>query len=211
MNTPALALVLISSSRAYWHYNCRYLRQLSGETKANQTHGAQRQIYRELETIFAESHITIVQFERLLTEMDSITKQAYISSQISDAERKAMESEMLVSATVPTVFVPALGGFLTVTVDKLREEIDEAELYFRDISWLGLSDHWRQEHILDVLRKVELARGARLRRCLRCCAVMEDLPMVQGTSMWMLSMQRGCLCGGLWKLAGQAKASARGR
>lgn len=201
-NTPALSLVLISSSRCFLKYNCRYLHSLHTESKNHEKYGPQRAAFRELEAIFEDSPVTVIQFERLLTALDHNIKNAYTSSNTNPVDRKNTEKEMLVSATVPSMLLPVVGSFLTKTLDEFREEVDELELFFTDISWLGLSDDrrsdvWRREHVLDGLRKVVLPREAPLKRCTRCCAVMED-SYLRGTPPWMLNMQRTCYCAGWW-------------
>lgn len=203
MNTPALSIILISTSRSFLKYNCRFLRGLHAEAKSSQTHGPQRQAFRELEAVFEESPVTVLQFEQLLSELDSGIKTAYLTSQTSDSDRKIAEKEMLVSAKTPSILIPALESFLTTAVENLRGKINEAELYFTDISWLGLSDdsrsnYWRKNHILDVLRKIELPKGGRLKRCTRCCAIVEDKTPQKGSSLWMLNLQRTCFCGNWW-------------
>ena len=136
---------------------------------------------------------------------------------------------MLVSASLPEILSPVVEHLLTTTMENLKQDVDTGELYFLDISWLGLSDdkrsmRWKKEHLLDAVRKVEIGGGHRhnnssnvssdkqrqplennksngsskLRRCTRCCAVMEDLLPVKGGSLWMLNMQRTCFCGGFW-------------
>ena len=174
MNTPALALVLSSTPRSFFKYNCRHLRFLSTELKPGQTHGAQSLLFDELGAVFKKYHVSLIQFERILTELDSIIKTAYVSSQMSEADRKSAEKEILIAATVPSVLVPVLESFLTFSLDNLRAEVNEAELFFTDLSWIGLSDDrasaaWRKDHMLDVLRKVELPREAKIRRCTRLC------------------------------------------
>lgn len=210
INSPVLSLVLVSSSRSFLRYNCRYLRGLSGESKASPSYGAQLQVVRELDNILEDSQVTLVQFDRLLAELDSVLKNAYVTSQLSDAERKKMEKDMLVSATVPRLLVPTVETFLVTSLDKLRDEVDEAELYFTDISWLGLnddgmSDAWQKENVLDVMRKVKLPRETRLRRCTRCCAVMENRAVYVGDDKWMNNFQRFCVCGGWWMVLGHEK------
>lgn len=205
MNSPALSLVLVSSSRSFLKYNCRQLRSLHMEAKSSHAYGSQRQIFREVEAIFEEYPVTVLQFERLLSELDSNIKTAYLTSQISDTDRRNTEKEMLVSARIPSVLTSALESFLMTTVDHLREEVNEAELYFVDISWLGLcddssSDFWRMNHVLDILRKVELPKEAQIRRCTRCCARMEDKHQQKGVSIWFLNMQRTCFCGNWWMI-----------
>lgn len=205
MNTPALALVLSSAPRSFLKYSCRYLRILIAECRPGQMHGAQSLLLNELGAIFKKHHVTLIHFDHILSELDGIIKRTYVSSQMSEAARKNAEKEMLVAATVPSVLVSVLESFLTFSLDSLRGEVDEAELFFADMSWLGLSDDrrsdaWRMNHVLDVLRKVELPRDTKIRRCTRCCAVMEDALVLHGTGPWLASMQRWCICGSWWMM-----------
>ena len=110
---------------------------------------------------------------------------------------------MLISGAVPNELVPVVERLLTNSIPGLRKEVDVAELYFADASWLGLSDdqltlRWKKEHVLDGMRKVELSGRARSRRCARCCAVIEDLLPARGVSNFLLNFQRVCFCGGSW-------------
>lgn len=110
---------------------------------------------------------------------------------------------MLITGSVSPRLWPAVEALLTKTLKSLREEVDVAELYFHDVSWLGLSDdkasdRWRKEHRLDVNRKVELSKRARLRQCTRCCSVMEDTPPPNWTAGWLVNMWRTCVCGNWW-------------
>lgn len=178
---------------------------LSTELRSGQTHGGQRQLSDELGAILKKYPVTLMHFDRILSELDTIIKNAYISSQMSDADRKHAEKEMLVAATVPSVLVSVLESFLTFSLDNLRDEVNEAEFFFADISWLGLSDDgrsdaWRRNNVLDVLRKEELPREATIRRCTRCCAVVENVLVLHGTSPWLGNMQRWCLCGAWWMM-----------
>lgn len=180
---------------------------LHTESRKVYPQGLQRRSFRELEAIFEESPVTIIQFERLLTIIEHSIKDFYTSTNMNEKDRKNTEKEMLVSATVPGMLMPLVESFLTRTLDEFRDEVNEMELFFNDISWLGLSDDrrsdaWKREHVLDVLRKVVLPKEARLRRCTRCCAVMEDVYPHRQSAPWMLPMQRTCYCGDWWLLVG---------
>ena len=89
-------------------------------------------------------------------------------------------------------------------MDDLKEEVDEAQLYFKDVSMLGLHDDqrtktWHREHVLDAIRKVVLDKDkVKTRSCTRCGATMEDLTQSKGVNPWLWQLQRACFCGGLW-------------
>lgn len=129
---------------------------------------------------------------------------------------------MLISGAIPDVLLPALETLLTSSIDGLREEINVAELYFTDFSWLELGDDvksraWRRDTRVDVVRKTVLKKGAgkALRRCTRCFAVMEDLgdrqPKPQNVAV--AGLLRNCLCGGWWmgiEGGGELRENVRG-
>ena len=149
-----------------------------------------------------------MQFERVLAEVDNGIKKAYQASGLSENDRQITEKGMLIAADVPEILVGVVQHLLHTTLENLNQEIDLGELYFRDHSWLGLiddrrSDVYRQAHVIDAIRKIELGDNVRLRRCTRCCAVMEDLLPQRGSNVWMTNMQRLCLCGSSWMLVAQ--------
>lgn len=202
-NSPALSLILTSFSRCFLKYNCRVLGTLHTESKKYYPPGLKRRAFREVAAILDASPVTVIQFDRMLTIIEHSIRVLYTSSNTTEMDRQNTEKEMLVSATVPTMLMPVVESFLTKTLDDFRGEVNELELFFTDISWLGLSDDrrsdaWKSEHILDAQRKVVLPKEARLRRCTRCCAVMEDVYPQRGTASWMATMQRTCYCGDWW-------------
>lgn len=111
---------------------------------------------------------------------------------------------MLVEGAIPDALMPVVEKLLNISVEKLKDDIDEAELYFADISLIGLGDdqrckNWHKTHTLDAVRKIVLAKGkTKIRVCTRCGSQMEDLPLVKGVSVWLFNMQRTCFCGGFW-------------
>lgn len=193
-NTPAFSLVLISSCRAFLKWICRYLRYWHSETKVAVSSDVLRHALREIHSILVEAKVFYVKFERVLFEIDAIINGVYAPSKMNEATRKKTEREMLVSAAIPDVIVRAMSIFFTNFLGNLRTEIDEAELYFLDTSWLGLSDDrrsedWRRENHLDVLKKVVLPKRTVMWRCVRCCAVMERTQAPPGGA---------CVCNGWW-------------
>lgn len=205
LNNPALSLVLASSSRAFLRYNCRGLRGIS-----NAAYNApySNQPARNLQTIFEQSSISVMQFERILAEIDSGIKKAYLAAGVGETNRQVIEKEMLIAADVPEILVGVVHHLLHITLESLSHEVDLGELYFRDHSWLGLtddrrSDAFRQNSVIDAIRKIVLGEHVRVRRCTRCCAIMEDLLPQRGGNLWMTNMQRMCLCGSSWMLISQ--------
>lgn len=150
----------------------------------------------------------VMQFERILAEVDNGIKKAYIAAGVGESDRQVIEKEMLIAADVPEILVGVVQHLLHTTLENLNQDIDPGELYFRDHSWLGLtddrrSDAFRQDNVVDAVRKMVLGEDVRVRRCTRCCAIMEDLLPQRGVNLWMTNMQRMCLCGSSWMLISQ--------
>lgn len=159
--------------------------------------------WRELRALFARSPVPTQLFEKVIADVETSIRGIYESNQISDAERKDIEKKMLISGSVPPQLWPAIESLLTKTLRSLRGDINRAALYFHDISWIGLSDdkasdRWRKEHRLDIVRKIEVPTRAKVKRCTRCCSVMEDSAPQKGTTGWLVNLWRNCVCGNWW-------------
>lgn len=120
---------------------------------------------------------------------------------------------MLVKAEIPAALMEPVKQLLTTNADSLRENINVAELYFTDVSWLGLTDdestkRSAKQHPIDAMRKVEMRKGVRKRRCTRCGAVMEDVVAQRGSSMLLFNLQRFCFCGSSWMALDGSEVSA---
>ena len=201
----ALPLVLASAPRVYLRYNIKTLRNLSNTvSKAIHTgpETSKRQTLLNLTSILETSAIRISQVDRVLLEVDTIIKTAYETAGVVGAARAAAEKELLLEARVPPSLNPVVDQLLSRIMDGLRKEIDRAELYFADFSWLGLTPEdgrkGSKRKLIDALRKVPLKEGTPLRRCTRCCAVMQD--GMQPGVLWLTQMQRSCVCGSLWMI-----------
>ena len=117
---------------------------------------------------------------------------------------------MLIQGSIPAVLWSAVRALLGPGVEGLREETDVAELYFQDLTWLGLgreegkvdggagqkSKVGRKVRV-DAARKVVLKPDARVKRCTRCCALVEDKPLTTRNVMIAQSL-RVCVCGDWW-------------
>ena len=172
--------------------------------------------YRELEAVFQKSPVTVLQFERLILDLDTSVKGTYQKADISydDVDhrnekemRNNIEKDMLIKVTIPDVHLDTVKALLTTTVKKLQEEVNVAELYFMDIGWLGLTDdisskRWREKHPIDGMRKAEIKKGTRTKRCPRCGILTEDVLPYRGVNVMVMSLQRCCLCGS-WFMVGE--------
>ncbi|KAK4691908.1 hypothetical protein P7C71_g5193, partial [Lecanoromycetidae sp. Uapishka_2] len=202
--SPALPLLLVSSSRAFLKFICTAISgPLSLAIKNHRHVGLLALAYRELETVIQRSPVTVLQFHHILTHLEAEIRDSYQHAGMGAEERNIIEKEMLINATIPAVLVPAVKDLLINTIGQLKEEINVAELYFTDTSILGLTvddEHgkrWRREHPIDAMRKSELTKDAGLKRCTKCGNVTEDVQFTR-SNMAMLGLQRHCLCGGWW-------------
>ena len=204
--SPALLLMLISSSRAFLKFICNSMRgPLGGIIKGQKGSTPLTLAYRELDAVFQRAPVTVSQFEILLSHLNTGIKTIY--SGVTEVDPSLIERDMLVKAEIPAVFISSVREVLTVTAKKLKEEVNVAEIYFKNIGWLGLTDdqsskRWRMQHPIDIMRKVELKLHKPVKRCTRCGSVSEDTQPQRGTLV-MMTLQRHCLCGGWWIAVGE--------
>ena len=213
LNSPALHILLASISRGFLRYTGLHQIVLADMTNkivsTSLASSTQPHVIaaRAIASTFGGALVSPGQMNALMKDLDSLVKKAYES--LPESERTAIETEMLTTASIPEVLVPVVRSFLQTSVENLRQEVNESELYFRDFSMLGLHEdnrtkRWWKEHTLDGVRKIELRRegqrgGVRLRTCARCGAVMEDIiPHIKPTRQWLLNLQRACFCAGHW-------------
>ncbi|KAI9706527.1 MAG: mediator complex subunit [Candelina mexicana] len=203
LNTPALSLLLASSSRGFVRYNLRAVSMVASG-KMNMS-AVPVDAHNSFMDMIESSPISIPEFEHIIIGLDNSVRSTYEASGISDAERALLEKDMIIESDIPEVLMPVVERLLTTTLEELQPQIDRAALYFKDVSWLGLSDDrktqaYRKNNVVDAIRKVPLGKGTKLRRCTRCCAMMEDVSPTKQTSAWMHGVQRMCFCGCLWML-----------
>lgn len=205
--------MFVSQSRLLFKYIFRFFRGVALEITQQRS---QDPTWRELDSMFSRSPVPLYQFEMVLADVDKNIRSIYESGDLSEADRRDIEKSMLITGSVSPRLWPAVESLLTNTIKNLREEINVAELYFYDISWLGLSDdkasnQWKKENLLDIIRKVVVPKGARVRQCTRCCSVMEDIAPPRGTASWLANMWRSCVCGNWWMSLEGDKAGNSGK
>ena len=210
MNSPALPLLLISSSRKLLRLNCHNMRNLISATKAQVGPSPLGIAYLELEAVFQKAPVTVPQFEHLLSHMDTGVRNTYQKAGMDSNDsgqqkagkekRNNIEKDMLIKATIPEIHLDTVRELLTTTVNALKDEINVAELYFLDFRSLGLTDDessksWRDTHPMDAMRKTELKKDAKTKRCTRCGALTEDIVPSRGVNIIVMNLQRYCICG----------------
>ena len=209
-SSPALFLLLVSSSRNFLKYFCNPLKAFMQACKSQQSQPPLRLAYQELGAVFQKSLVSVPQLERLLLHVENSVKSAYQDSGISETERNAVEKNMLIKAEIPDILFGTVKDLLTKMAASLKEEVDVAELYFANVAPLGLTNdntsrRWRKKHPLDAMRKIEL-KGVSTRRCTRCAAVMEDLLPTRTASV-TVTLMKHCLCGSFWMVGGEEEGN----
>ncbi|KAL8643791.1 MAG: hypothetical protein Q9226_008118 [Calogaya cf. arnoldii] len=199
----ARSISFIKNSRLLFKYIVSRFRSFKAEALQSRPPNPPNPTWRELGAMFSSSPVPIHLFEKVIADVETSIRSIYDSSHISDTERKDIEKNMLISGSVSLRLWPAMESLLTKTLKSMRGDINRAELFFHDVSWIGLaddkaSDQWRKEHLLDVVRKVVAPTTARVKRCTRCCSVMEDSAPQKGTTGWLVNMRRNCVCGNMW-------------
>lgn len=215
INTPALLLLMTSSSRMFLRYICGPLKFLVQASKSHQGSVSLGPGYRELEAAFQRSPVTISQFEHLLLQVDTRIKSAYQSSAISTDDRGITEKEMLIKAEIPNVLLGPAKEILTSIAASLKEEVNVAELYFANTASLHLtndqsSKRWRKEHPIDAMRKIEIRNDARTKKCTKCGAVMEDLLPHKGMNSIVINFHKHCFCGSWWMVGSEDEGNDQG-
>ncbi|RPA95294.1 hypothetical protein L873DRAFT_1745488 [Choiromyces venosus 120613-1] len=211
-NSPALFLALSSAPRALLRYNCRSLRGLESTASkhlspTSATDEETKTTFRSLKVPIESCAVKISQFERIMTDIDGTIRAAYHN--VPEAERAHAEKLLFVNNEIPPIFRGAVERLLGTSLPNLRNDLDVAKLFWHDVTWLGFHDdvasrEYRRRNRIDAIRKVVLPKDddggekVRLRRCTRCCAVVEDIVPNKSPSYWLGSMQRMCFCGTLW-------------
>ena len=156
-------------------------------------------IFREFDVRARNSPISNQQFERLLAQVDASIKSAYQSQGAGEPERKAAELQIFIRGEIPPIFAQSVSQLLFTTLTSLKEEINEADLYFLDISDLALTNDAyarkkNQKYPIDVNTKIRLKTGSKLRRCTKCCSLTEEVTSNKPSSI-KVRLTRLCICG----------------
>jgi mediator of RNA polymerase II transcription subunit 16 len=161
--------------------------------------------FSKLLQIYQNTPIAIIPFENYLTEVDNLVKSCY--KPLSLPERSNTEKSMFLTANIPTLLMPAVTAMLTTKMDALMGQQDPGKIMGHDVVWLGLTDDKRTKQFLerqrvDIIRKLPLGKGAKMRRCTRCGSVMEDIQLQGGPQSnqqpWVWQSQKNCVCFASW-------------
>ncbi|KAI5800127.1 mediator complex, subunit Med16 [Geopyxis carbonaria] len=205
-NSPALFLTLASAPRAFLRYNCRNLRALENSTNKQLASGnydeEQRMTIRSFKVPIDSCAVKIHNFEKIMTDIDGTVRAAY--NNVPEAERATAERQLFVNNEIPEIFKEPVQRLLGYTIPNFRDSINISALFWHDVSWLGFHDDiesriYHRTHRIDAVRKIVLpSKGIKLRRCTRCCSIVEETTINKNQGQWLQNTQRMCLCGTLY-------------
>lgn len=174
-------------------------------------HGSLAYLIRMVET----NPIDIRRFEHLLEEVQHYVREAYDQAGLADAERSSAERDILVTSQIPKVLLGVVQRLLTTTLEKLIMEGDEVKvepfrvMYNTELRLLRLTEdqktvNWAKAHVVDAIRKrpipEENMAKAKIRKCMRCSAYMENLMLNREVNQWIKQIGKTCVCGSMWVL-----------
>ena len=200
--STVLPLLFGAASRSLLRHTCRALKALQLESDKHRNIPSLGPVFREFEIQNRRYPVSIHQFERLIAQVDASIKSAYQSPGIGEAEKKATELQVFIRGEIPPIFTQAVSQLLFQHLTLLKEEINEADLYFLDVSDLALTNdaYTRRknlDHPIDVITKVKLKKDSIIRRCTRCCSLTEDIAPTKGLNA-KSKLSKTCVCGSYW-------------
>ena len=140
-------------------------------------------------------------FETFITTLDKGIRDAFMQAHASGDRRMEIELALMCDPTAPVELDSAVQSLIDEAIPKLKESSDRSRIYFWDTAWLGVepSPLLRQ---YDVVRKIPLTKGMKLRICRRCGALMEDVSQDQmkESAAWFMHAHRYCVCANYWIL-----------
>lgn len=172
------------------------------EQENNPINGQVQSAYKRFRDTIANSPVSVASFEKLLFDIDNAMKN--MSADLTDVEQ-----DIMFNAHIPNQYANVCKRAVEVFGRNLKPEINIAQLYFYDVSWLGLNGPklppgWDNN---DVIRKTLISHSDPsiknlLRRCARCGGVSlwEDVRAPSSVT-WAVAFQRSCLCGGNWYIS----------
>ena len=224
--SPVLHLLLCTWTRCYIrflnNYTPKYLGSAHKITAAPRS-VSEKQIMSETFAFGTTLPFKFAAFEPFIAAVDTAVREAYTSQSVQSERRAEIELGLITGTDIPAELHPAIKTIMDSALPKFMEHIDFAALCFRDTSWTGIEpspsaassaeslindasdadELWQKGVALfDVIRKLPLARGTKLRRCRRCPALMEDLTPERARELptWFTHAQRHCVCGNYWIL-----------
>ena len=220
--SPVLHLLLCTWTRCYIRFLNNFIPKYLGGTfkiTAAPRSVAEKQLMEETYKFGTSLPFKFSAFEPFIAAVDTAVREAYTTQSIPADRRAEIELSLVTGTAIPSELHPAIKTLMDVALPNFMQHVDFAALYFRDTSWIGIEptptvaiDTAEVEGFgtvgdgmavaFDVIRKLPLPKGTKLRRCRRCPAVMEDLTPERAREYptWFTHAQRHCVCGNYWIL-----------
>lgn len=246
-HTELTSLILLSSwSRFFLRHLSRALRGLtlvpqSGSAVNPKALPAFTRIAREIDPDYTSagstpetgeptSPIKMEAVERLIVGVEKFVMNAYENAGLTtDAQKAAVEREMLAHANVPEVLSGVIPKVVKEILPITRTEVNHLDVWESDYTWLGL---WhRKGGLVDIHKKRAIKQqgynpsrqsnmsnntgstylvsvksttpGKPLRACVRCGEVSEDLVPGRGLPIYFRQQIGRCVCEGNFYVTGR--------
>ena len=210
--SPVLHLLLCTWTRCYIRFlNAFIPKYLQATLKVPAKSVHEKQLMDETFAFGTSLPFKFKDFDPFIAEVDTAVREAYTSQSVPAERRAEIELGLITGSGVPVELEQAVGTLMGAAVPRFMELVDLVALSFRDTSWVGIeggasdtpngsTKDLEGRRLYDVIRKLPLPKHAKLRRCRRCPAVMEDLAAGQARDQpsWFAHAQRHCVCGNYW-------------
>ena len=216
-SNPSLQLLICTFSRAYFRFLASCIpKYLAFVQKIIPTARSVLEKQQLAETYEQATHLPFkyAAFDAFIAEVDTAVRNAYTSGNIGGPRRSEIELATMCDGSIATELDSVLTSLLSSSLPKLIEVTDLGSLYFRNTTWLGLSpgnsggnvNIFREAEAnsavgqYDIIRKLPLTKGMKVRACRRCGALMEDIPPERMRELpnWLAHAQRHCICANYW-------------
>lgn len=202
--SPILNLLLFSVTRTFIRFQSQTLKQYLGaiqKTAGSARSVTERQQLDDIQNCISKLPFKWSAFDQMIVDVDNSVRTAYTSNALAPERRAEVELTLTTEATIPPELHSVVKDLVGDVLPKFIENADLAALYFRDTTWLGIeptTDEGSPKY--DMIRKLPIPEGARLRFCRRCGAVVEDLAheKMRDFPPWLVMAYRVCVCGGYW-------------
>ena len=147
--------------------------------------------------------------DNFLLDFDGAVRNHFIN--LEHLRRQDIELAAFCDTGIPEEAEPVFQALLDTILPKLMSKMDLGKLHFWDTDWLGVTPAL-QTREYDIIRKLPLRKGAKLRVCRRCGAKMKDIlpPALRHAPHWVQTSHRYCVCTNYWVLEGDAATGDEG-
>lgn len=151
---------------------------------------------------YTTSPVSLLNFEKVLTDIDTTIKTTFDPKQTGDMIDQ--EHELMFWSKFPKEYLPIINRTVEVFTKNTKPEINIPVLHFYDTSWLKLLPNTEDgsklsgTEIVDQLKKFILTfdDGNMNKKVCTKCGILTD--GIRSNTQWSVAFGRNCLCGGNW-------------